>query len=169
MNKNILMLLCLISLGLTSCSSKSKHVEEENISYVKEDDKEMNAAMNNARETFDQFEKAFLEKNNYSDFVIKEGFPTKDGSKEHMWVSQLFYNGKDFIGIVANDPVYDTEVQYGDTITVDRNLISDWMYTDTISNLTYGGYTMRVFVNRMSDTEKAAFLEDNGFEFAPIQ
>lgn len=111
----------------------------------------------------------FLEKNSYSGFVIKEGFPTRDGDKEHMWVSELSYNGKDFIGIVANDPVNDTEVQLGDTITVDRNLISDWMYTDTVSNLTYGGYTIRVIADKMSDNEKEAFLQENGFNFAPIQ
>lgn len=163
------MLLCVITLGITGCSNKSKNAEDENVTYVADDDKEMNTAINKARQSFDQFENAFLEKNSYSGFVIKEGFPTRDGGKEHMWVSELSYNGKDFIGIVANDPVNDTEVQLGDTITVDRNLISDWMYTDTVSNLTYGGYTIRVIADKMSDNEKEAFLQENGFNFAPIQ
>lgn len=56
------MLLCVITLGLTGCNNKSKNAEEENISYVKDDDKEMNTAINKARENFDQFENAFFGK-----------------------------------------------------------------------------------------------------------
>ncbi len=166
MKKNILMLLCLITLGFVSCKNKS--AEDQNISYIKEDDPEMNTAMDRAKKDFSQFENAFLEGKSYSEFVIKEGFPTKDGSKEHMWVSELTYDGTNFIGRVANEPINDTEVQLGDTVTVDRNLISDWMYTDTISSLTYGGYTMRIFINRMSEGERNDFLRENGFEFAPL-
>lgn len=170
--KKVLFLLAFIALALTSCNNKNKGVEDENVTYVEDNDQEMNIAMDNARKTFDQFEKAFIDNqksNKYVDFIIKEGFPTKDGlSKEHMWVVVLTYNGKDFTGIVSNDPLYETEVQNGDTITVDRNLISDWMYTDNTTNQTYGGYTTRIFVNRMNDTERAAFLQQNGFDFAPL-
>ena len=67
-----------------------------------------------------------------------------------------------------NEPVYNTFVQYGDTVTIDKNLISDWMYTEKSSNLTYGGYTIRVFIDRMGDDEKAGFLQENGYEFAPL-
>ncbi|MBD8346376.1 DUF2314 domain-containing protein [Dysgonomonas sp. HGC4] len=171
MKKGFLILASIITLGLISCSNKSKSTENENISYIKEDDKEINIAMDKAKETFNQFEKAFIENqktNRYTNFVVKEGFPTKDGSKEHMWVSELTYDGNNFFGIVSNEPLYDTQVQFGDTITIDKNLISDWMYTDTSSNLTYGAYTMRVFVDRMSDDKKSAFLMENDFTFAPL-
>lgn len=162
------MLFCLVSLGLTSCKNKNA-ASEEGVIYVQETDKDMNAAIDKAGETFQQFENAFLSDNHYVGFVVKEGFPTKEGGKEHMWVSVINYNGKDFVGIVANEPLNNTYVQFGDTITIDKNLISDWMYTDTIANLIHGGYTMRILMDKMSDAEKAAFLEDNRFEFAPIQ
>lgn len=169
MNKNILILLSIITLSLVSCNNKSKN--DDPVISVREDDNEINMAITKAKLAFGQFEKAFVEnqKNDaYSYFSIKEGFPTKDGGVEHMWVSHLTYDGTKFTGILVNDPQYDTEVQYGDTVTVDKNRISDWTYFENSSNLTYGGYTVRVFVDRMSDNEKAAFLEESGYEFAPL-
>lgn len=169
MNKNILILFSLIILSLISCSNKSKN--DDPVILVTENDNEINTAINKARLAFGQFEKAFIENqetNAYSYFSIKEGFPTKDGGVEHMWVSELTYDGTNFTGVLVNDPQYDTEVQYGDTVTVDKDRISDWTYFENSSNLTYGGYTVRVFVDRMDDNEKAAFLQQSGYEFAPI-
>lgn len=169
MNKNILILLSIITLSLVSCNNKSKN--DDPVISVREDDNEINMAITKAKLAFGQFEKAFVENQKtdaYSYFSIKEGFPTKDGGVEHMWVSHLTYDGTNFTGILVNDPQYDTEVQYGDTVTVDKNRISDWTYFENSSNLTYGGYTVRVFVDRMNDNEKAAFLEESGYEFAPL-
>ncbi len=169
--KKILFFLCFIALGLTSCNNKSKNVDEENISYIEKEDKEVNTAMDKAKNTFDQFEKVFIENqktNKYANFMVKEGFPTKDGSKEHVWITKLTYNGRYIAGIVATQPLYEIKVQRGDTVIIDRNLISDWMYIDNATNQTYGCYVTRVLVNRMTDEGKAAFLQKNGFDFAPL-
>lgn len=170
MQKYFIILISLITLGFISCTTKNKNSEDGTITYVEDNDRKMNAAMDKARETFGQFEKAFIENQttgNYSLFVVKEAFPTKDGSKEHMWINELTFDGTNFTGILVNEPMQDVDVKYGDTIVIDRNLISDWVYVDS-TNLAYGGYTVRVFMDRMSDGEKTAFQKENGYEFAPL-
>lgn len=171
MKNSILILLCLISLGLTSCGNKNSSLENGNVTQVEDNDKEINQAIDKAKNTFDAFKKVFIENqttDKYTDFAIKEGFPTSDGGKEHMWVSELTFDGTNLVGILVNEPTNITNLQYGDTITIKKDMISDWVYTDKASNLTYGGYTMRVFVDRMKKQEKAAFEQENGIMFAPL-
>ncbi|WP_434779140.1 YegJ family protein [Neisseria sp. Ec49-e6-T10] len=172
--KNILIISLLIIL-LGACTETEKaqlantNDTEDPVVYFKHDDKAMNKAIQTARTTFHQFEKAFNENdtNQYSGFTIKVGFPTQSGSKEHIWVSDIQYDKKNYSGIIYNTPVENVGFEYGDTITaIEQNQISDWMFTDTKTNKTYGGYTVRVMRDAMSDAEKQAFDQETGLNFA---
>lgn len=173
MQKTIFIVCSLIVLGIVSCNNKAKEEQaNENISYIDKDDEEINDAIRKAKASFKQFEKAFsLDSKNeqYYGFTIKEAFPTPDGSKEHMWIGEISFDGTNYTGVLANEPIHVTEVKYGDTITINTKNISDWMYFDRQLNLAHGGYTMRVYINKMSEIERTKFLQGNELEFAPIR
>lgn len=172
MKKTILYLSFFALVGLfTNCNSEKKSYQtntETGVTNVDRNNKEMNDAISKAQSTFDKFEKAFIDNkktNKYDDFIVKIGFPTKDGSVEHMWVSDITYDGKRFSGILVNEPVGKMTIKYGDSVNIDQKKLSDWMYTDTNSGDIYGGYTMQVIRKHMSAEEGAAFDEQMGGKF----
>lgn len=178
--KSILIISSLIVL-LGACKEKATqtHTDDNNgapVTYFKNDDETMNKAIETAQKTFDQFKSAFSEaksakyKNSYdtipfSDFTIKIGFPTKDNSKEHMWVGDIEFtnNRKSYTGTLFNEPAHDVGYNYGDKILIEESLISDWMYTDTKTNKIHGGYTIQVMRNAMSDEERQDFDESTDY------
>ncbi|MDL2303665.1 DUF2314 domain-containing protein, partial [Dysgonomonas sp. OttesenSCG-928-D17] len=71
-----------------------------------------------------------------------------------------------FTGILDNEPL-DKNIgyKYGDTVIVDPQQVSDWLYIDAQTGLTHGGYTFKVIRNRMSPEERAAFDAESGLKF----
>ena len=54
-------------------------------------------------------------------------------------------------GFVENDPVTVTQIKLGDSVKVDFDKISDWMYYD--KNVVKGAFTVRVMRANMSEAE----------------
>ena len=76
---------------------------------------------------------------------------------EHFWVAISEFDGKQFKGIINNDPDLVTNVKAGDAINVDKDKIGDWMYVEKKKLI--GGYTVRVLRNRLSPEERKALDE----------
>ncbi|QIH32705.1 DUF2314 domain-containing protein [Sphingobacterium sp. DR205] len=91
----------------------------------------------------------------YEGFALKLAFDTPDNSLEHIWVGNLSYLNGQFTGVVHNSPVSTKEVAIGDTVVVDKQKISDWMYLD--KGVLRGGYTIRAMRDQLSETEKEEF------------
>src|SRR5262245_59910932 len=131
--KNIF-LTFLVVFGLTSCDSsqmtKTERQGEPNIYSTSDDDEKMNHAIANAQKTLTDFDKAFLS-NQYdtSTFAIKVKFPTSNGH-EHIWATSITIKDGQYFGIVDNLPDLATKVKLGDKIALDKENISDWMYSD---------------------------------------
>ena len=165
--------LLLFAFVLVSCGDSKKsntfQVDDEVITQVSAQDEEINAAMRKARATFSDFKDAFVENdktNEYHSFSIKIGFDSPMYGKEHMWLGDLWLTDGKFSGILFNKPV-DPDVQYnaGDTIIVDSEQVSDWMYIEKNTGITHGGYTFRVMRSYLSDEEKIEFDEQTGLKF----
>lgn len=160
--------LILVSCG-DSWKSKTFKVEDEVITHVRAEDEEMNAAIKKAKDTFNEFKQTFLESSKtdkYHSFTIKIGFDSPMYGKEHMWLGDLRFENDKLVGALFNKPV-DPDVQYnaGDTIVVNPDQVSDWMYIEKSTGITYGGYTFRVMRNYLSDEEKKEFDEQTGLKF----
>lgn len=108
----------------------------------------MFAAINTAKETLGFFEKNWktMENDGYS---LKFALPTPDGELEHIWFSPTRIQGDRITGECANDPVSIPGLKIGDTRTVTREDISDWMIL--VGNKCFGGYTIRVLAKRDPD------------------
>lgn len=150
----------LLLLGLVSGCAKEK-AKSDNVVMVKEDDARMNAAIAKARATVQTFIAALQSpKPDQSGFSIKVGF--EDGAQvEHMWLTDVTFDGTRFHGVVNNDPDLVKNVKLGDKTTVDPAKISDWMYLEKDKLL--GGETIRAMRDALSPAERVEF--DKGIPF----
>lgn len=154
----------LLAIFFLSCQTNSvkDKIENDEVFEISAEDKEMNDAIKNSIKTFNEFEKAFNNKGtNDEAHAIKVSFETPDGGGEHIWVGDLFQKEDGFYGVVNNSPQATTKVKLGDTIKINLDHMSDWMYLS--KGILKGGYTLRVIRNQMSDEEKKQFDESVGF------
>lgn len=155
----------LIAVAFFSCENnstiKTEREGEPTIYSVKDDDEEMNDAINKAKHTLGDFKKALASNNPaYAEFCIKMSFVKPDGGGEHIWLNQIVEKDNAYFGSVGNVPEYITGIKLGDTLQIDNDRISDWMYVhnDTLC----GGYTLRLIRNRMDEAERSLFDSENG-------
>lgn len=155
-------LIILISCKETS-TNKTERTGEPDVYNVEDDNAKMNQAMVDAKNSIEAFKIALTSKNtSYEFFTIKQKFAANDGA-EHIWVRDIQLVDSDFMGIIANEPVYTDKVQLGDTIKVNRASISDWMYYD--EGKIVGGFTIRAIRDALSPEDQAAFDAENGLIF----
>jgi uncharacterized protein YegJ (DUF2314 family) len=129
---------------------------------VSEKDPEMEKAIATAPQTVQQFITALKSpKPSQTGFSIKKGFVDR-GMTEHMWLTDVTFDGTNFHGTLNNDPVDVKNVKMGQAVVVLPKDISDWMYLDDSKLI--GGYTVRVLYNRETPAGKKQFLEETGFK-----
>jgi uncharacterized protein YegJ (DUF2314 family) len=155
-------LITLIIFCFISCKNSDK-VERENqpdIYDVKSTDKEMNAAIEKANQTLTNFNTALLNPE-IEVKSLKVKFQNETDA-EHIWLSDIEFKDGKYSGVLDNEPEYITEYKIGDKVNVDSKNISDWMYID--NGKLFGGYTIKVLRNRMSEDEKKQFDSESGMQ-----
>jgi uncharacterized protein YegJ (DUF2314 family) len=161
----------IFGLLLIGCQTKSsKVVSNSGVALVQNEDPEMNQAILKSRQTFDRFFDALTSNDtSNSSFAVKYPFrqdvqPTNGPvSNEHIWLSPVIIQGDKICGIINNQPEYTDKVKMGDTVKIDRSLISDWNYTR--NGKLMGGYSIRLLVSRMTVEEKVNFQAQTGIIF----
>ena len=147
MNKSLLTASFLLSLALfVGCSeSTDRGAPAYGVVKIEDNDAEMNAAIDSAKDTLEFFEKNWqtMESDGCS---LKFAMPTKNGKIEHIWFSPIKIQGNRITGECANDPANIPDLKNGDIRTVSRGDVSDWMII--VGGKCFGGYTIRVLANR---------------------
>lgn len=139
---------------------KAERENESDIIEVESVDSEMNFAIEKARLNIESFDSALKSHNpRFINFSIKKPYKTERGN-EHIWINEIVLVADKYLGIIGNIPEYTSEIKLGDTVLVEKSEISDWMYTE--ESKLKGGYTIRVLRNRMSESEKKQFDNENG-------
>ena len=161
--------MCILSL-ISGCGRKSYesvvHREgDPDVVGVDSEDTEMNGAIDQARQTTEVFLRVLAApKPNQTDFSAKRPYPTKgSSSKEHIWISQLSYDGKLLHGKISDDPVNIPNLKIDDAVSFSPSELSDWMYLE--DGKIVGGYTIRVLRKHMSAQKSADF--DKRLQFKP--
>ncbi len=127
----------------------------------------LNRAMQKARDTIPDFVDSLQDpKPEYSGFAVKKGFPTRDGGTEHIWITELQWDGEVFSGRINNIPANVKGIRMGDRVKVPRDELSDWMYLD--GKRVVGGYTLRVLHYEQPKDEQDAFIQETGLEIPPV-
>ena len=102
------------------------------------DQAEMERAIAQARSTVDRFVKE-IEQPTGTDHAVKAAVTDK-GEVEHFWLTDVRYSNGVFTGKLGNEPGLVSNVRLGQTLTVKREEISDWMFIR--DRKMYGNYTM---------------------------
>jgi len=82
---------------------------------------------------------------------------------EHMWISEIAFDGEHITGVLMNSPNLLTNVAEGDTVTRKVSGISDWMLS--IDRKTYGGYTIQVLRSDMTEEARKQHDDAWGLDF----
>ncbi len=128
---------------------------------VKDDDKAMDRAVTEARESLGFFLAALkAKKSDTGTFEVKKCFV--EGEKaEHIWIGNITWDGKAFHGRVDNKPLEINNTHLGKIVTVTPEDLTDWMYVR--SGKLMGGFTMRVLYSRLSPEQKTDFRKEADF------
>ena len=121
---------------------------DRSVINVADDDPEMVQAIKTAKETFGFFENNWQTMTN-DGYSLKFALPTADGELEHIWFSPTKIEGDKITGECANDPANIPGLKIGDSRTVSRDDVTDWMIL--VGNQCYGGYTIRILAKRNPD------------------
>jgi len=128
---------------------------------VESDDDAMNQAIAKAKATYPEFVKALSVHDSAAmNGSVKLMFEAAR-SVEHLWVNKLYFADGKLFGVVNNTPLHEVNLKLGDTVEVDRNTVSDWMYVK--NGKLQGGYTIRLLYNKMTAADKADFIREAGF------
>jgi uncharacterized protein YegJ (DUF2314 family) len=153
----------LVSVALFGCVGCSRNKEGNNYAHVESEDAAMNAAIEKAKATAEDFVRAFhAQKPGTKDYFVKKPYRTPAGEMEHMWIEVMEENKGVLKGRVANEAEETREVKVGQTVSLKISEISDWKYQD--GKKLVGGFTIRYFVEKMSPKEREAFLNEAGFD-----
>jgi uncharacterized protein YegJ (DUF2314 family) len=155
---------------LPSCRRKAgarvERAGEPDFIPTQADDRELEAAKRQARQTLPEFVKALEAPPPGSRaFAIKKGFG--DGKNdEFIWLDQVKLAGQSFQATVANVPVWFAGVRVGDQVEVKREEVADWMYIDDRDTLV-GGFTIRVLFRREPPEKRRELEREAGFKIPP--
>ena len=153
MNTKILLVIGLLFV-LSGCGNESPDSsmvggnDVDPVVYVEDDDPAMQAAIEQAKESFDQFLSNY-ESINADSIGVKFGLETDDKSLEHIWFEPIAITETEFKGICSNDPADVPGLKYGDVKTFSLDRMSDWMIV--VGNKCYGGFTIRVLAERQPE------------------
>lgn len=147
--------------------------KREKVFMIDGDDKEMIKAYQLAQDTFKYFwrelswEKRRIIpaldmaciKTLFRDDKVLDGSP----NSEHMWLSDIDFNGIDIKGVLLNSPNWITNFKKGDSVTIKLNEITDWMYD--FDDEIYGAYTVNLMRKRMTSKDRKAHDKAWGLKF----
>lgn len=138
---------CLCTLLLTGCGTGTA----DPVVMVEEDDAEMLAAQQKARDTVGEFIAALENpKPEQTFFSVKAKFEDGD-AVEFMWLVDVEFVDGQFIGTIDNDPQLVSNVKAGDRSSVAPNEINDWMIVENGEMV--GAYTVEVLARRQGESE----------------
>lgn len=99
---------------------------------------------------------------------FSDGLHQVGADVEHMWLSDIDFDGRTVSGTLVNSPNRLRTVAAGDAVSAPLEQISDWMYA--VGGTVYGGYTVNLMRSRMSPAERREHDAAWGRDFGdPLQ
>ncbi|GLR13745.1 hypothetical protein GCM10007907_25350 [Chitinimonas prasina] len=150
---------CVLAAGF--CLAGDEKIGDQ-VVYVNDQDKAMNAAIAKAQATLDTFlQVAESKPSGTLGYKLKVRFEDENGA-EHIWVTPFKREKTGFVGVVANDPEVVESVEAGKSYSFSRAQISDWGYVKDGKQV--GSYTVCVIFKSMPADQVKRYKDDYGFE-----
>ena len=149
--------LVLFSYSFFSCEKHAAHIPSDKTTlHIDQGDEELTAIAKYARDTLPVFIRHMLRPAKGEDnFRVKYPFRANRGSgfsMEQLWLSDIMYKDGVYYGTVSNDPFYVDSLKKGDTIALNIEDITDWMYTS--GEKIIGGRSIKYLLNQLSEHTK---------------
>jgi uncharacterized protein YegJ (DUF2314 family) len=138
--------------------------QNDDVTFVSEDDPIMQAAFNKARDTLDEFLiLSAAPTPNTESFAVKVAISEGD-RKEYFWISPFSAHDGKFSGRISNTPRHVSNVSEGQEIQFGRADIVDWSYENSVEKRMYGNFTACALLARESEQEAAMVKQEYGLE-----
>ncbi len=115
----------------------------------------MDAAITTARGKIDEF-LSVLETQSADFYSVKAPITDENGT-EHFWLTEVTYADGVFSGVIGNEPGIVGNVNFGQLWSVQRDEISDWMYTR--DEKIHGGFTIDPLLSSYPKAEADALRD----------
>ena len=130
-----------------------------NFQVTRRDDTELSSAARRAQDDLAEFLNAVACPSGRGGFGFKYGVPVRGGKHECMWFDHVQFVDGHLRGRLANVPEC-ADLKYGDWLSVPPQGIIDWKFVE--GGRLRGGYTIRVFRDRMTPAQRARFDAELG-------
>ena len=145
--------------------------EPSKVFWFKNDEPEMQQAYANARKTFRYFWRELSWEHRrivpaLDLACVKAPFADsddEDAEVEHMWISEIDFDGRTVSGVLLNSPNELESVSEGDSVRIPLTDITDWMYA--IDGEVFGAYTVNLMRSRMKPRERKEHDAAWGLDF----
>ncbi|MCB9585838.1 MAG: DUF2314 domain-containing protein [Polyangiaceae bacterium] len=98
--------------------------------------------------------------------AVKAAFSDPGGTEvEHMWLSDISFDGDVVEATLLNSPHHLETIQEGDRFQLTLRELEDWMYV--MGGRLYGGFTIQALRSQMPPGERKAHDQAWGFDFPP--
>lgn len=139
-------------------SAQPQTAERDDVVPISQNDREMNAAIAEARRTLPEFLK-IVDKPPPGVDSIAFKYPL--GGWEHIWVSDVERRGNVLVGRLDNEPMQEN-YRIGQVVEVPFAQVSDWAYRGA-DGVMRGHRTTRVILGRIPKDEAARIREAFGW------
>jgi len=147
-------------IAFTSFEASADKIDDK-IQMVREQDRNMNAAIEEARRTLDDFLALSKQPPAGADhFKLKVKLSDENGV-EHMWFVPFKEIKGGFAGVLANEPYVVKSVTVGKVYAFKREQISDWGYQQNGKQI--GSFTVCALFKTMPAEDVARYKKDHGF------
>jgi uncharacterized protein YegJ (DUF2314 family) len=171
---SLLLTVMLVCQGCNESKQEAESTSTGRVIQVESDDAGMVAAMQEARDSFDEFwaevsadyERAIpaLDSAMLKVYFADEAAPN-DG--EHLWVSDVNFDGSEISGVVDSEPLHLSYPKLGERVAFPLARLSDWLIVD--DGRAKGAYTVQLLRGRMTESERTEHDSHYPFKFAPTK
>jgi uncharacterized protein YegJ (DUF2314 family) len=158
----LLMMLCVLAGCDWSSTDTSSTAKKDEVVMVDGGDKEMNAAMEKARNSLNEFRDRFKNPQP-TDSMFSVKVRIKDENRtEHFWAKVIRIEGDGFVGTIDNHPRIVKNINMGDEVKITKDNLSDWSYHNNGKMI--GGFTVRVLLKRIPEDQAEALKKQIGWD-----
>jgi uncharacterized protein YegJ (DUF2314 family) len=153
--------LFLLILALSFHAFAEEKIDDQ-VRFISEQDKAMNAAIAEARSRLGEFlEKAKNPPAGAEGFKLKV-MVSDDSGVEHLWFSPFKEIEGGYAGVLVNEPNIIASMKYGEVYAFRESQITDWGYV--LNGKQVGSYTVCVLFKTMEKSVVEQYKRDHGFD-----
>ena len=148
--------------GTAHAQTLVDRVKRDEIAHMSSEEPAMRKAFEQARASLDTFlGKAKDPAAGTDRYALKVAI--SDGQNtEYFWVVDFSGDGKQFTGVLNNEPRLVMKHRYGEKIAFRREQIADWTYMDTNNRRMHGNFTACALLTNEPPAQAAEFKRQYG-------